>query len=85
VTPPFIEIRKPTPGASDPCWPLLAPPVAAMMIESLTLSLTGKMVMLLMLTAELGPKLVSGTQVGPLALVVRKSVVFQMPPLAPPT
>ena len=40
--------------------------------------------MLLMLTADAGPKLVSGTQVGPAGLVVRKSVVFQTPPLAPP-
>ena len=56
-----------------------------MMIESLGLSFTGKIVMLAMLTAELGPKLVSGTHVGPSGLVVRKSVVFQMPPLAPPT
>ena len=41
--------------------------------------------MLAMLMAALGPKFVSGTQVGPLGLVVRKSVVFQTPPLAPPT
>ncbi len=36
-----------------------------------------------MLTPEVGPKSVSGIQVGPLALVVRKLAVFQMPPLAP--
>src|SRR6516162_7272225 len=35
-----------------------------------------------MLMAVVGPKSVSGTQVGP-PLLVRKSVVFQTPPLAP--
>ena len=54
-----------------------------MMIDWLGLSFLGKMAMLLMLRAALGPKLVSGIQVGPAALVVRKSVVFQTPPLAP--
>ena len=44
----------------------------------------GKTVMLPMLTALLGPKPVSEIQVGPPGLVVRKSVVFQTPPLAPP-
>ena len=32
-----------------------------------------------------GPKLVRGTYVGPLGSVVRKSVVFQIPPLGPAT
>ena len=41
--------------------------------------------MLPMLMPEVGPKSVSGIQVGPVGLVVRKSVVFQMPPLAPAT
>ena len=41
--------------------------------------------MLLMLMPEAGPKFVSGIYVGPLGLVVRKSVVFQIPPLAPAT
>src|ERR1700677_1128053 len=74
VTPPSVEIRNPTPGASEPCWPLLSPPVAAMMIDWLGSWFLGKMVMLAMLMAALGPKLVSGIQVGPLGLVVRKSV-----------
>ena len=39
--------------------------------------------MLPMLIALLGPKSVSEIQVGPAGLVVRKSVVFQTPPLAP--
>ena len=85
MTPPSVEIRKPTPGASVSCWPLVLPPVATMMIDWLGLSFLGKMAMLPMLMAALGPKLVSGIQVGPLGLVVRKSVVFQTPPLAPPT
>ena len=36
-----------------------------------------------MLSPEVGPKSVSGIQVGPFGLVVRKLVVFQTPPLAP--
>ena len=36
-----------------------------------------------MLIAYDGPKSVSGIQVGPFGLVVRKLVVFQTPPLAP--
>ena len=40
--------------------------------------------MLPMLSPEVGPKSVSGIQVGPSEAVVRKSVVFQTPPLAPP-
>ena len=41
--------------------------------------------MVLTLMPEVGPKSVSGMYVGPLGLVVRKLVVFQMPPLAPVT
>ena len=67
------------------CWPLLELPVATTMIESFGSPLRGKTAMLEMLIAALGPKLVSGTQVGPFGLVVRKSVVFQTPPEAPPT
>ena len=85
MAPPSCEIRKPTPGASVSCWPLVAPPVAAMMIDWLGSPFLGKMAMLLMLIAALGPKLVRGIQVGPAGLVVRKSVVFQTPPRAPPT
>ncbi len=33
VAPPSEEIRKPTPGASEAYWPLVLPPVAAMMID----------------------------------------------------
>src|SRR5262249_35606389 len=39
--------------------------------------------MLPMLMALVGPKSVSGIQVGPAGLLVRKVVVFQTPPLAP--
>ncbi len=39
--------------------------------------------MLPMLTASVGPKSVRDIQVGPPGLVVKKSVVFQMPPVAP--
>ena len=63
--------------------PLVALPVAAMMIESFGLLLRANTVIAPMLMPEVGPKLVSGIQVGPFALVVRKLVVFQMPPLAP--
>ena len=60
-------------------------PVAAMMIDWLGSLLRAKTAMLPMLTPAVGPKSVSGIQVGPLGLVVRKLVVFQTPPLAPPT
>src|SRR4051812_14169926 len=46
--------------------------------------LRGKMAIVPMLIELVGPKLVSGIQVGPLGLVVRKLVVFQMPPCAAP-
>ena len=39
----------------------------------------------LMCRPNVGPKSVSGTYVGPSGSVVRKSVVFQMPPEAAPT
>ncbi len=65
VAPPSWEMRKPTPGASEDCWPLMKPPVAAMMIDWLGSPFLGKTAMLLMLIAALGPKLVSGIQVGP--------------------
>ena len=78
VAPPSSEIRKPTPGV-----PVSPSPVAAMMIDWLGLLLRGKTAIPPMLTPEVGPKSVSGIQVGPAGLVVRKSVVFQMPPLAP--
>src|SRR5271166_3360439 len=78
VAPPSWEIRKPTPGV-----PVSPSPVAAKMIDWLGLSFLGKTAIPPMLTPEVGPKSVSGIQVGPAALVVRKSVVFQMPPLAP--
>ena len=68
---------------SVPCCFPACSPVAAMMIDSFGLLLRGKTAIPPMLTPEVGPKLVSGIQVGPLGLVVRKSVVFQMPPLAP--
>ena len=35
VVPPLVEIRKPTPGASVASSPLMSPPVAAMMIDSI--------------------------------------------------
>ena len=54
-----------------------------MMIVWFALLFAGKTVMLPMFTALLGPKSVSEIQVGPPGLVVRKSVVFQTPPLAP--
>src|SRR4051794_14005861 len=47
--------------------------------------LTGKTARLPMLIPAVGPKSVSGTQVGPLGEVVRKFDVFQIPPEAPPT
>src|SRR5262245_36255158 len=47
--------------------------------------LRSKMAMLLMESAALGPKSVSGVQLGPRGSVVMKLFVFQMPPVAPPT
>ena len=60
MTPPSVEIRKPTPGASVACWPLLTPPVAAMMIDWLGSWFLGKMVMLAMLMAALGAEVGQG-------------------------
>ena len=54
------------------------------MIDWFGSPLRGKMAMLPMFAANAGPKSVSGVQVGPCGLVVRKSVVFQTPPEAPP-
>ena len=44
----------------------------------------GNSAMLLMCRLRVGPKSVSGIQVGPMDSCVRKLVVFQMPPLAAP-
>ena len=84
VAPPSSERRKPTPGRPWPVPVPLGSPVPAMMIDWLGLLFRGKMAIEPMLTALVGPKSVSGIQVGPSGLVVRKSVVFQMPPLAAP-
>ena len=79
VAPPSVEIRKPTPGV-----PRVA--VAGGGDDDRIVDdchSAGKRVMLPMLTALLGPKSVSEIQVGPAGLVVKKSVVFHTPPLAP--
>src|SRR5271165_2881443 len=88
VAPPFMEIKKPTPGlvtTPGPVLSVLPSPVAAMRIDWLGLLLRPNTVILPMLRLEVAPKFVSGIYVGPLGLVVKKSVVFQIPPLAPAT
>src|SRR5579871_3583799 len=79
LAPPFVDRRMPMPW--DPSLPL---PVAAKMIDCLGSLFRGKMAMLPMWTAYVGPKSVSGIQVGPLVLLVRKFVVFQTPPAEAP-
>src|SRR4051794_17280828 len=80
VAPPSWEIRKPTPV--EPASPS---PVEAITSDFVGSFFRGKTAMPPTLMALVGPKSVSGTYVGPFESVVRKLVVFQMPPLAPPT
>jgi hypothetical protein len=70
----------PTPGE-----PVSPSPVAAKTIDWPGSLLRPKTAMPPMLIPEVGPKSVSGMYVGPPAAVVRKFVVYQMPPEAPPT
>ena len=61
----------------------MASPVAAMMIDVFGSPFELKTAIEPMLRALLGPKSVSGIQVGPFGSFVRKFDVFQTPPLAP--
>src|SRR5579884_3308572 len=78
VWPPSIERKRPTPPVV-----VLPSPVAAKMIDCLGSLLRPNTAMLPMFKLVVGPKAVRSCQVGPFGLVVRKSVVFQTPPLAP--
>ena len=79
VAPPSIDRMKPT-----PCVRVSPLPVAAMMIDCRGSLFRGKTAMPPMFSENVGPKSVRGIQVGPCGFVVRKSVVFQTPPLKPP-
>src|SRR5438128_10518389 len=56
-----------------------------MMIDCFGSLFRPKTATLPILMAKVGPKSVRGIHVGPFGSVVRKLVVFQMPPEAPPT
>src|SRR5207245_3774777 len=58
-------------------------PVPAKMMDWAELLFRPKTARPPILMPKVGPKSVRGTYVGPWGLVVRKSVVFQTPPLAP--
>src|SRR5262245_8693313 len=80
VMPPSSERRNPT-----PVLPVSPSPVEAKTIDCFESLLRAMTAMLPMFSENVGPKSVTGMYVGPFGSVVRKLVVFQMPPLAPAT